>query len=556
MRKLVMLALSLLGLFDSTYLWWVYTSPSRPLVCLGGGGCDAVRASTYAHLWGHPLPIFGVAMYAALALLVFSQPLGLARWAPARRYLVATLSGCGFLFSVYLTGLEGRVIHAWCAWCVVSALTVTAIFVLSVWEIARPAPEPEPAEALAQARTHFAVCIAALIVGIPAFYTLSHHGESPSTVQQASEAVIRERLIRPDSHVSGNPQAPVTIVEFGDFQCPACGREQEVIREIRQKYGDQICWVFRQFPIPSLHPFAEAAAMASECAADQGKFWEAVDKLYENQTDLSNDALRRYAAELGLDTERFNQCLNSEATLARVHRDLDDAHALGVRGTPSFFVNQQALGRPPTAEELTHLIDQALGSRRPVTAQTQSPGETPDRLQTHDLKAFAADKPDTSKASAPNSSASLGGSLETKPLLPSVGGGIFAQAGSPGCSEDELKQRQPALIRTPEAQRLFAGSPKALFVDVRSAKDFATERIPGAINIPSDQIGQRWNSLPKDRTIVLYEAGRPGATGLDVCADSRAAGRVLLTHEFSPDRVKVDEDGLANWERAGLPVER
>ena len=537
-----MLALSLLGLFDSTYLWWVYTSPSRPLVCLGGGGCDAVRASAYAHLWGYPLPVFGVAMYAALALLVFSQPLGPARWAPARRYLVATLSGCGFLFSVYLTGLEGRVIHAWCAWCVVSALTVTAIFALSVWDIARPAPEPEPVEALAQARTHFAVGLVALSVGIPAFYYLSHHGELPSTVQQPSEAVIRERLIRPDSHVSGNPQAPVTIVEFGDFQCPACGREQEVIRETRQKYGNQICWVFRQFPIPSLHEFAEAAAVASECAADQGKFWEAVDKLYDNQTELSNDALRRYAAELGLDTERFNQCLNNPATLARVRRDVDDAHTLGVRGTPTFFVNQHAIGRPPTVEELAQLIDQALGPHRTVTAQTQSPGETP------------ADKPDKS---APSSSASTGGSLESKPLFPSVGGaGILAQAGSPGCSEDELKQQQPTLIRTAEARQLLAGNPKALFVDVRSAKDFATGRIPGAINIPVDQIEQRWTTLPKDRTIVLYEAGRPDATGLDVCADSRATGRVLLAHEFSPDRVKVDEDGLTNWERAGLPVER
>jgi protein-disulfide isomerase/rhodanese-related sulfurtransferase len=546
-----MLALSLLGLFDSTYLWWVYTSPSRPLVCLGGGGCDAVRASTYARLWGQPLPVFGVAMYAVLALLLFSQPLGPARLAAARRYLVVALSGCGFLFSAYLTALEGRVIHAWCAWCVVSALTVTAIFALSVWEIVRPAPEPDPVEALAQARTHFGVCMAALIVGIPAFYyvslhrveySLSRHGELPSTVQAAPEAVIRERLIRPDSHLSGNPQAPVTIVEFGDFQCPACGKEQQVIREIRQKYGDQICWVFRQFPIPPLHQFAEAAAVASECAADQGKFWEAVDKLYDNQGDLSNDALRRYAAELGLDTDRFNQCLSSQATLGRVRRDLDDAHALGVRGTPTFFVNQHALTQPPTVEELAQVIDQALGSPRTATLHTQRPGETP------------AHQTDTSKASAPSFSSSPGGPLEAQPL-PSLGGTGFL-AGPPGCSLDELNRQEPTRIRTAEAQQLFVASPKALFVDVRSAKDFARGHIPGAINIPIEQIEQRWNSLPKDQTIVLYEAGSPGASGLDVCADSRAAGRALLAHDFSRDRVKVDEDGLANWEKAGLPMER
>ena len=551
-----MLALSLLGLFDSTYLWWVYTSPSRPMVCIGGGGCDAVRASAYAHLWGQPLPVFGVAMYAVLALLLFSQPLGPAQWALARRYLVATLSGFGFLFSVYLTVLEGRVIHAWCAWCVVSALTVTAIFLVSGWEIGRPAPEPEPVEALAQARTHFGVCMAALIVGIPAFYYLSRHGELPSTVQAAPEAVIRERLIRPDTHVRGNPQAPVTIVEFGDFQCPACGQEQQVIREIRQKYGDQICWVFRQFPIPPLHEFAEAAAVASECAADQGKFWEAVDKLYDNQADLSNDALRRYAAELGLNTDRFNQCLNSQATLGRVRRDLDDAHALGVRGTPMFFVNQHAVEQPPTVKELTQLVDQALGSRRTAPVQAQSTKEMPERLRADPLKATTSAQRDTSKGSGTVSSASSASSLEAKPLLPNLGGpGIFAPTGTLGCSEDELKQQQPTLVRTSEAERLFAGSPKALFVDVRSAKDFQTRRIPGAVNIPIDQIEERWNTLPKDRIIVLYEAGRPGATGLDVCASSRAAGRVLLAHEFSPERVKVDEDGLTNWEKAGLPME-
>jgi protein-disulfide isomerase len=535
MRKVLTLALSLLGLFDSTYLWWVYTSPSRPLVCFGGGGCDAVRASAYAQLWGHPVPIFGVAMYAALAFLVFSDPLTPAAWTRAQRLLAATISGGGVLFSAYLSGLEGLMIHAWCAWCVVSALTVTAILALSLGEMARPVAERQPVEALAQARTLFGVVVAALLVGTPALYYLSHHGEVPSTVQAASEAVIRERLVRPDSHVNGNPQAPVTVVEFGDFQCPACGREQEVVREIRRKYGDQIRWVFRQFPIASLHEYAEAAAVVSECAADQGKFWEAVDKFYDHQADLSDEALRRYAAELALDPGRLNQCLSSPAVLARVRRDLDDAHAVGVRGTPTFFVNQRPI-ETPTMAQFSQLIDQALGSRREAAAPMRG------------LVEPVADKPDTSKASTPPSGVSSAASLAGKPLLPSVGSAsIFAQSGSaPACSEDELKQQQPTLIHTAEAHQLFVGVPKALFVDVRSAKEFALGRIPGAINIPIEQIEQRWNTLPKDRTIVLYEAGRPGATGLDVCADSRAAGRVLLAHQFSLERVKVDQDGLTN----------
>ncbi len=545
MRRPLLLALSLLGLFDSTYLWWVYTSPSRPLLCFGDGGCDAVRASIYAHLWGQPLPVFGVAMYAALALLIFSSPLSPAWLEPVKRLLVVMISGAGVLFSIYLSGLEGLVIHAWCAWCVVSALTVTAIFALSFWEMARPAPPPEPAEALGQARMHFGVFLLALVVGIPAFRFLSHHGELPSTVQAASEAVIRERLIRPDSHASGNPQAPVTIVEFGDFQCPACGQEQQVVREIRKRYGDQVRWVFRQLPIVSLHQYAEGAAVASECAAEQGKFWEAVDKLYDNQIDLSEAALQRYAAELGLDKARFNQCRTDPATLKRVRRDIDDAHALGVRATPTFFVNAQPIGRPPSVEELAQLVDRALGERGAATAQAQVPKET--------------GKPEKPKEATSTPSAAPGSSLETKPLFPNAGGaGIFAQAGGSalGCSEDELKQQQPTLIRTSEAQQLFTAEPKPVFVDVRTAKDYAAGRISGAINIPIEQFEKSFASLPKDRTIVLYEAGRPGAASLDVCASSRAAGRALLAHDFSRERVKVYEDGLANWEKAGLPVER
>ena len=124
MLKLAIFSLSLLGLFDSLYLLWVYTSPSRPLVCLGTG-CDAVRASVYAHAWGLPVPLYGVAMYAALAVLMFIEP-----WlGRLGRSLIATLAGFGFMASLYLTGLEALVIHAWCAWCVVSAFTITAILI-------------------------------------------------------------------------------------------------------------------------------------------------------------------------------------------------------------------------------------------------------------------------------------------------------------------------------------------------------------------------------------------------------------------------------------------
>jgi rhodanese-related sulfurtransferase len=109
------------------------------------------------------------------------------------------------------------------------------------------------------------------------------------------------------------------------------------------------------------------------------------------------------------------------------------------------------------------------------------------------------------------------------------------------------------LITTPEARQLFESVTKPLFIDVRAAKEFNSGRIPGAINIPAESIEQRWGSLAKDSSLVLYESG---LSPRDVCAASRAAGRVLLTHGFAPEKVKVYQDGLAGWENAGLPVER
>jgi len=169
MRKSVLLALSLLGLFDSTYLLWVYTSPSHPMVCFGGG-CDVVRASSYAHVWGLPLPAFGVAMYFTLVLMIFAEAVVTAPWRELIPFGVLAISVSGVVVSAYLTGIEGMVIHAWCAWCVVSAFTITAIMLVSALEILRPSPRPDPQEARAIARRNFALAGTALVLGVPAFY--------------------------------------------------------------------------------------------------------------------------------------------------------------------------------------------------------------------------------------------------------------------------------------------------------------------------------------------------------------------------------------------------
>jgi len=551
MRKPFLLALSFLGLFDSLYLWWVYTSASRPMVCVGTG-CDVVRASPFAHFRGVPTPAFGAVMYGLLVLLVFLQPL-LARAERAIQFAALGVAGLGFLISLYLTGLEAFVLHAWCAWCVVSALTVTGIFPLAVFEVLRPALLSNPAVALGAVRRNLAVFVLAVALGAPAFFWLSRHGELPPMALAPHEA-LDERLVRADSHMTGNPNAAVTIVEWGDLECPSCGLEQPTVRELRQKYGDRIRFVFRQFPLMSLHPQAEKAAEASECAAEQGKFWEALDKIYAEQNDLSEPALMRDAADLGLDQGRFKECLESGATATRVRRDIEDAHALHVDRTPTFFVNDRVMTGPVPLEQFTQVIDLELRSRGSF-AQARSrleKREKPDARRpaqpSGQLSGMKAQSGDGQAAADPSPAAGSTGLLGQNP------GDPFSQYQSGiACSEEEANKRQPTLVRTDEAAQLFRNRSKVLFVDVRPTGDFRSGHIRGAVNMPVQEMPQRWSALPKERTIVFYESGRSAG---DVCASGRAAGRILLEHGFSVENVKVYQDGLAGWEHARLPVDR
>ena len=545
MRKTLLPALSLLGLFDSLYLLWVYTSPSRPIVCLGSG-CDAVRASSYAHLFGLPLPAFGVASYALLGLLIFAEVLVSPRLGRAIQYAVAGISCAGFLFSIYLTSLEAFVIHAWCAWCVVSALVVTGIFVLSLLELRRPLPLPDPLAVIARVRTNFVLCVVALLIGVPAFILLSRHGGLPPVPQASSQALV-EHLVRPDNHITGNLRAPLTLVEFGDFECPACGLSEEAARQIRAQYADRIRFVFRQFPLSKIHPQAEKAAEASECTAEQGKFWEGLEKLYAEQADLSEDALKRYARELGLDQTRFNQCLDSGETTSRVTQDLADGRAVGVRATPTFFIGQKRIEGPLEFATFSHLVEQELASSGAATASTTSPSQS--AAVQPSSQTPKSPSPTPARAKAEDANAESAGLFGSNP-----GGSLSGLQTSIGaCSEAEANKKQPALIGIAEVRQLLEATPKPLFVDVRSAKDYASGQIPGAINMSAENFGRDWNKLPKDKTIVLYESGHSSG---DICAASRAAGRALLENGFSFEKVKVYQDGLAGWEKAGEPVQR
>ena len=161
-------------------------------------------------------------------------------------------------------------------------------------------------------------------------------------------------------HIRANPSGAVTLVEYGDFECPYCGQAYPIIEALLQQMGDDIRFVFRHFPLTQVHPDAQLAAEAAECAAAQGKFWEMHDALYENQDALDEQSLLRYAADLGLDMPRFEQELSQHTHLPRVREDFSSGVRSGVNGTPSFFINERRHDGPWDLESLMAAIEEEM----------------------------------------------------------------------------------------------------------------------------------------------------------------------------------------------------
>ncbi|RJS19262.1 hypothetical protein DRW03_23170 [Corallococcus sp. H22C18031201] len=158
----------------------------------------------------------------------------------------------------------------------------------------------------------------------------------------------------------GPANAPVTIVEFSDFQCPFCSRAIATVDEVTKTYGDKVHLVFRNFPL-DFHKDAQKAAEAAQCANDQGKFWEMHDKLFASQQQgLGVDNLKKYAAELKLDTAKFDKCLDSGEKAAVVKADQADGAKVGVNGTPAFFINGIMLSGAQPFDEFKSIIDAEL----------------------------------------------------------------------------------------------------------------------------------------------------------------------------------------------------
>jgi protein-disulfide isomerase len=181
----------------------------------------------------------------------------------------------------------------------------------------------------------------------------------------------RQKIKADDTRAKGPSNAPVTIVEFAEFQCPYCAQSAGTLKQLEEKYGDKIRVVFRDFPLVGFHQFAAKAAEAASCANEQGKFWELFDKLFANQSNLKVPALKQYAAELKLDATRFDQCLDSGKYSKVWQQDTDEGSQYGVTGTPTFFINGRMIVGNLPLDKFSEMIDEEL-RRTGATASTSA----------------------------------------------------------------------------------------------------------------------------------------------------------------------------------------
>lgn len=355
-----MLLAALVGFFASTYLLITYVF-GAPITCGTSQGCDIVRASKWATSFGMPRPVQGVVFYTVIILLIVIRTAMSSyktRWLYRASMVLVTI---GLLESAFLTFVQAVDIKAFCTWCLVSAVAATVLFLAAWWD------EPiaiNETQSFRELTLQFIAFVIALFAGGAALLYLtipSTDGEppilQPREISQ-EEIDLATSLLYPEGLTYEGPgDAPLTIVEFVDFQCPACRAAHPELAKIRESYRGRVRFAIRHFPLPT-HTNAKGAAIAAACADAQGMLYPYADEII--QGNLDRDTLVRVAAELRLDLNVFVPCLESEEARNVVFRDVKDGFDLGVRETPTIFLNTTMVQGLPSAEQLSELVNGML----------------------------------------------------------------------------------------------------------------------------------------------------------------------------------------------------
>ena len=183
---------------------------------------------------------------------------------------------------------------------------------------------------------------------------------TPAAPAPSGGDVTKISPVTSDDNIRGNPDAKITMIEYSDFECPFCQRHAPTLQQVLDQYGDDVRLVYRHFPLSSIHPQAQIAAEASECAGEQGKFWEYHDLLFANQSALQATNLKSYAGQLGLNQGQFDDCLDSQKYAAKVNQQTAEAQAAGITGTPGTFVDAELVRGAYPLSAFTQIIDAKL----------------------------------------------------------------------------------------------------------------------------------------------------------------------------------------------------
>lgn len=213
-----------------------------------------------------------------------------------------------------------------------------------------------------------------VMAGVVAFAAFASKDASPGVTPGTTVPALSTT-----DHVLGKNGAAVSVIEYGDFQCPACAVYETVMRQLRQEYGDRVAFSFRHFPLTQIHANAMSSSEAAEAAGQQGKFWEMYDLLYTKQNEWSKaapasvvaDFYTGYALSIGLDVAKFNADMKSDAVREKIRADMASANAARVDHTPTFFVNLKQIPNPKSYEDFKVIIDAALAAQAAATSSAE-----------------------------------------------------------------------------------------------------------------------------------------------------------------------------------------
>ncbi|HEV7733815.1 MAG TPA: thioredoxin domain-containing protein [Candidatus Binatia bacterium] len=364
-RHRVALVIALVGVAVSAFTLHVSRSiladAGYTSFCNLGGvvNCDAVLSSRWGTFADVPVSVWAIGVFVLGGLLALPGALGGKDGGFADLLLIGLASG-SLGFALVLLGVAAFVLKHACLLCLTLDTIIIAWFI-AVAPLASRFSSSTRMPWLQRRSAAYAATIAGLLVAVAAGAVEAVRQPATATTVAEVKAVDAKffdvytklpvvpaaDVVGSMQHVKGAATAPVTIVEFSDFQCPACQHAFGDLRTLVRSRSD-VRLVFRHFPLDaacnaqmqqSMHPNACLAAAASECAALQGKFWEYHDVLFENQRALDRDSLFRYARDLGLEIGAFRTCLDDPATMDRVRADIESGNRMGVDSTPTIFIN-------------------------------------------------------------------------------------------------------------------------------------------------------------------------------------------------------------------------